>query len=63
LSSQGAAKVAGNCRRWWKSSGTTINVAFPIAYFDGLGLPRLAADLNSPNRRMRTRTSGGVGGN
>jgi len=63
LSSRGAAKVAANGRRWWKNSGMTINIAFPIAYFDGLGLPRLAADLNSSNRRMRTRTSGGVGGN
>ena len=38
-----AKRVAANSRRWWKNSGMTINVAFPIAYFDGLGLPRLAA--------------------
>jgi RNA-directed DNA polymerase len=43
LSSKGAAKVAANGRRWWKNSSMTINVAFPISYFDGLGLPRLAA--------------------
>ena len=43
LSSTGAAKVAGNGRRWWRNSGMTINVAFPVSYFDGLGLPRLAA--------------------
>lgn len=43
LSSPGAAKVAANGRRWWKNSGMTINVAFPIAYFDDIGLPRLAA--------------------
>ena len=43
LSPTGARKVAGNGRRWWKNSGMTINVAFPVAYFDGLGLPRLAA--------------------
>jgi group II intron reverse transcriptase/maturase len=43
LSSRAAAKVAVNSRRWWKNSGLTINIAFPVSYFDGLGLPRLAA--------------------
>jgi len=43
LSPRGAAKVAGNGRRWWKNSSMTINIAFPIKYFDDLGLPRLAA--------------------
>lgn len=43
LSPRAAAKVAANGRRWWKNSGMTINVAFPVSYFDGLGLPRLAA--------------------
>jgi group II intron reverse transcriptase/maturase len=43
LSERGAAKVALNGRRWWKNSGLLIHVAFPISYFDGLGLPRLAA--------------------
>lgn len=38
-----AAYVAANTRRWWKNSGMLINVAFPIRYFDQLGLPRLAA--------------------
>lgn len=38
-----AAYVAANTRRWWKNSGMLINVAFPIHYFDQLGLPRLAA--------------------
>lgn len=38
-----AAKVAANARRWWKNSRTAINFAFPIRYFDELGLPRLAA--------------------
>ena len=42
LSSLHAARVAANGRRWWKNSGMTINIAFPITYFDGLGLPRLA---------------------
>lgn len=43
LSDVGARRVAKNGRRWWHNSGMLINVAFPIRYFDGLGLPRLAA--------------------
>jgi len=43
LSATGARRVAGNCRRWWRNSGKLINVAFPISYFDQLGVPRLAA--------------------
>jgi group II intron reverse transcriptase/maturase len=43
LSVRTAAKVAANGRRWWKNSAKLINVAFPIRYFDELGLPRLAA--------------------
>jgi len=39
----GARRIAGNSRRWWRNSGKAINIAFPITYFDGLGLPRLAA--------------------
>jgi RNA-directed DNA polymerase len=39
----GAKTVARNSRRWWKNSGMTINVALPVAYFDALGIPRLAA--------------------
>jgi group II intron reverse transcriptase/maturase len=42
LSVSGAVKVARNARRWWRNSGMLIHVAFPIRYFDGLGLPRLA---------------------
>ncbi len=38
-----AARVASNGRRWWKNSGMLINMAFPISYFDQLGVPRLAA--------------------
>lgn len=37
-----AARVAANGRRWWKNSGMLINRAFPIRYFDQLGIPRLA---------------------
>ena len=43
LSKDAAAQVAGNCRRWWKNSAKLINLAFPIRYFDQLGIPRLAA--------------------
>ena len=43
ISVDGAAKVAGNGRRWWNNSAMLINAAFPIHYFDGLGVPRLAA--------------------
>jgi group II intron reverse transcriptase/maturase len=42
LSVNGAAKVASNARRWWKNSGMLIQVAFPVSYFDQLGIPRLA---------------------
>jgi len=41
LSHRTAAKVARNGRRWWKNSGMLINMAFPVRYFDELGLPRL----------------------
>ena len=43
LSVTGAATVAANGRRWWKSSAKLINVAFPISYFDQLGVPWLAS--------------------
>jgi RNA-directed DNA polymerase len=43
LSETAASKVAGNARRWWKTSAKQINIAMPVAYFDSLGLPRLAA--------------------
>jgi group II intron reverse transcriptase/maturase len=38
-----AARVAANGRRWWKNAGMLINIAFPVRYFDQLGIPRLAA--------------------
>ena len=37
-----AAQVAANARRWWRNSAMRINVALPNAYFDELGVPRLA---------------------
>ncbi len=39
----GARRIAANGRRWWRNSGKAINIAFPIGWFDSLGLPRLAA--------------------
>jgi RNA-directed DNA polymerase len=39
----GARRIAANGRRWWRNSGNAINIAFPVSYFDDLGLPRLAA--------------------
>ena len=42
LSVTGAAKVASNGRRWWRNSALLINAAFPLSYFDQLGIPRLA---------------------
>jgi hypothetical protein len=43
LPSATAAKVASNGRRWWRNSAMLINIAFPMSYFDHLGIPRLAS--------------------
>lgn len=43
LSQHQAAQVASNARRWWHNSALGINRAFPIRYFDQLGVPRLSA--------------------
>ncbi len=37
-----ANQVAGNCHRWWRNSNGVIKTVLTIAYFDGLGLPRLS---------------------
>lgn len=43
LTAQAAWQVASNTRRWWHNSASqSINVALPPAYFDKLGVPRLA---------------------
>lgn len=49
---------------WRLSHSRALCQALPNAFFDALGLPRLAAGplLNPPNRRVRPRTLGGVGG-
>jgi hypothetical protein len=38
-----ADKVPSNGRRWWRNSVMAINIAFPVRYFDELGLPQLTA--------------------
>lgn len=43
MSSDAAAKVAGNSRRWWRNSAQAIHIALPNRYFDDLGVPRLVA--------------------
>jgi RNA-directed DNA polymerase len=60
-----AAKTAGSAHGpWHLANSYALTFALPNAYFDSLGLPRLvvADQLNPPNRRMRTRMSGGVAG-
>jgi RNA-directed DNA polymerase len=60
-----AAKTAGSAHGpWHLANSTALTIALPNAYFDSLSLPRLVASdtLNPPNRRMRTRMSGGVAG-
>jgi hypothetical protein len=37
-----ALAVASNSRCWWKNSQMRLNRALPIAYFDRLGVPKLA---------------------
>ncbi len=54
--------AARRTRSWWRTSGEMLNAALPAGHFDHLGLPRLCRDLNSPNRRLRARMAGGVGG-
>lgn len=43
LSSDAAAKVAANGRRWWHNSKLAIHIALPNRFFDELGVPRLAS--------------------
>ena len=60
-----AAKTAGSAQGPWRlAHSPALSFALPNAYFDSLGLPTLGPSerLNPPNRRMRTRMSGGVAG-
>lgn len=40
-SSDVAAQVAGNLRRWWRNSGMLLNWVLNLAWADKLGVPRL----------------------
>ena len=60
-----AARTAGSAHGPWRlANSPALAFALPNAYFDSLGIPRLTGgrSLNPPNRRIRTRTYGGVGG-
>jgi RNA-directed DNA polymerase len=61
-----AARTAGSPRGPWRlSHSPALTIALPNAFFSvSLGLPSLAptASPNPLNRRIRTRTYGGVGG-
>jgi RNA-directed DNA polymerase len=41
-STEQAARIAGNARRWWRNSRYELNRLMPSAYFDRLGVPRLS---------------------
>jgi RNA-directed DNA polymerase len=43
LSSERAARIAANTRRWWKNAAMALHIALPNCLFDQLGLPRLGA--------------------
>jgi RNA-directed DNA polymerase len=60
-----AAPTAGSPHGPWRiSNSPALALAFPNASFDSLGFPSLVpiTPHNSPNRRVRTRMPGGVGG-
>ena len=56
-----ARQVAGNARRWWRTSAKLAQTRLTIAHFDSLEFPD-SRDLNFTNRPVRTRTPGGVAG-
>lgn len=59
-----ARTTAGSSKGTWHLSACqALSAALPNKYFDDLGLPRLYLDgTQPPNRRVRTRTHGGVAG-
>ena len=59
-----AWRAARFARSWWHvAAHHALHTALPGAYFDELGVPgSRRTDLNSPNRQVRTRMPGGVGG-
>ncbi len=60
-----AAMAAGSPHGPWRiAKSPAMHMAFPVSYFDSLSIPRLFVwkQLNPPDRRMRTRMYGSVGG-
>jgi hypothetical protein len=60
-----AAQTAGNAHGPWRiANSPALAIALSNAYFTSLGLLPMVvrSQLNPPNRRMRTRMYGGVGG-
>jgi RNA-directed DNA polymerase len=60
-----AAQTAGSPHGLWRiSNSPALAIAFPNATFNKLGLSslELRKPINPPNRRVRTRMPGGVGG-
>jgi len=59
-----AAQTAGSPHGPWRlSNSPALNIALPNASWRALGLPPLSPfPASLPNRRIRTRMSGGVGG-
>ncbi|MGH2855703.1 MAG: group II intron reverse transcriptase/maturase [Solirubrobacteraceae bacterium] len=43
MTSDTAARVAGNSRRWWHNSAMALNMALPNDLFKRLGVPKLAS--------------------
>jgi len=65
VSREWAVRIASSGLGPWRlSHEPSLCQALPNTYFDALGLPRLTAgsSLPPPNRRVRTRMHGGVGG-
>jgi RNA-directed DNA polymerase len=59
-----AAQTAGSPHGPWRlSCSPALSIALPKRYFASLGIPSVGPDRSTnPNRRVRTRTHGGVGG-
>src|SRR5246500_3552671 len=60
-----AAQTAGSPHGPWRlANSPALNIAMPVNFFGSLGLASVVArkQHNPPNRRIRTRTYGGVGG-
>jgi RNA-directed DNA polymerase len=59
-----AQTTAGSSKGpWHLSASQALSMALPNKYFEDLGLPRIySGGTQPPNRRVRTRTHGGVAG-